>query len=187
MGRLIFGAMVSLDGYIEDADGKINWSAPEEGLHALANRQAEASAGFVMGRKLYEMMVPYWHDLLAAGEGEEVELEFARIWASKPKYVASRTLTEVHESCELIEGDAVGTIARMKEEIDGDLDIGNADLAAELEAADLIDVYRLMVLPVVLGAGKRYFRDGHPHRELELTSVDRFPGGSVALEYTVKD
>lgn len=185
MGRLIFGAMVSLDGYIEDADGKIDWSAPEEGLHALANRQAEASAGFVMGRKLYEMMVPYWHDFLAAGEGDEVELEFARIWAEKPKFVASRTLTEVHESCELIQGDAIETIARMKEETDGDLDVGCADLAAGLETLDLIDAYRLMTLPVVLGGGKRFFREGHPHRELELTAVDRFPGGSVALEYSV--
>ena len=187
MGRLIYGSMsVSLDGFFEAADVGIQWTVPEDEVHRLSNRQVREHAAIIMGRGLYEMMVPYWHDLLDSGQGGEIEQEFAQVWAEIPKFVASRTLTGVHETCELIEGDAIEWIARKKEETDGDIEVSGIDLASQVEAAGLIDVYRLNVLPVTLGAGKPFFREGQIRRDLELTDLQRFPGGTVALEYTVK-
>lgn len=187
MGRLIYGSMtVSLDGYFENSEGGIDWSVPEDEVHRLSNQQVRDHAAIVMGRGLYEMMVPYWHDLLISGEGGEIEQEFAQVWAEIPKYVASRSLTEVHDSCELIEGDAIDWIARKKDETEGDIEISGIDLASQVEAADLIDVYRFNVVPVRLGGGTPYFRDDGIRRDLELTDLRRFPGGTVAMEYTVR-
>lgn len=187
MGRLIYGSMsVTLDGYFADPDGGIGWGVPEAEVHRLSNQQVRDHAAIVMGRGLYEMMVPYWHELLQSGDGGEIEQEFAEVWDEIPKYVASRTLTGVHESCELIEGDAIEWIARKKEETEGDIEVSGIDLASQVEEAGLIDVYRLNLLPVLLGDGKPYFPRGRDQRDLELTDLQRFAGGTVALEYTVK-
>jgi dihydrofolate reductase len=177
---------VTLDGFFADEDGGIGWTMPEPEVHRLSNQQVREHAAIVMGRGLYEMMVPFWFDLRKSGDGGEIEQEFAEVWDEIPKYVASRTLTEVHETCELIEGDAIEWIARLKEETDGDIEVSGIDLASQVEAAGLIDVYRLNLLPVVLGGGTPYFRDDGTQRDLELTDLQRFPGGTVALEYTVK-
>jgi dihydrofolate reductase len=187
MGRLIYGSMsVTLDGFFADEDGGIGWTMPEDEVHRASNRQTRDLAAIVMGRGLYEMMVPYWYDLLKSGEGDDIGQEFAEAWDRLPKFVASRTLTEVHETCELIEGDAIEWIARKKEETDGDIEVSGIDLASQVEAAGLIDVYRLNLLPVVLGGGTPYFRNDGTRRDLELTDLHRFPGGTVSLEYTVK-
>lgn len=187
MGRLIYGSMsVTLDGFFADTDGGIGWTVPEDEVHRLSNRQVRDHAAIVMGRGLYEIMVPYWHDLLKSGEDGEIAREFAQIWDETPKFVASRTLTEVHETCALIEGDAIEWIGRKKEVTDGDIEVSGIDLASQVEAAGLIDVYRLNLLPVTLGSGKPFFRDCRGQRDLELTDLQRFPGGTVALEYTVK-
>lgn len=187
MGRLIYGSMsVTLDGYFADAGGGIDFSMPEDEVHRLANQQVRDHAAIVMGRGLYEMMVPYWFDLLQSGEGGEIDQEFAQVWSEIPKFVASRTLTGVHETCELIEGDAIEWIARKKDETEGDIEVSGIDLASQVEAAGLIDVYRLNLLPIVLGGGKPFFRDLGIRSDLELTDLQRFPGGTVALEYTVK-
>lgn len=187
MGRLIYGSMsVTLDGFYADADGGIAWTVPEDEVHKRSNQQVEEHAAIVMGRGLYEIMVPYWYDLLKSGEGDQIGQEFARVWDRLPKFVASRTLNEVHDTCQLIEGDAIEWIARKKDETDGDIEVSGIDLASQVEAAGLIDVYRLNVLPVLLGSGKPFFREGRDQRNLELTDLQRFPGGTVALEYTVR-
>ncbi|MFT3901422.1 MAG: dihydrofolate reductase family protein [Gordonia sp. (in: high G+C Gram-positive bacteria)] len=186
MARLIYASMtVSLDGFFEDADGGIGWSTPEDELHRASNEQVASLAAIVMGRRLYDVMVPYWHDLLTDPAAPEVEREFAQVWDRLPKYVASRTLTDVHPSCELIVGDAIEWIAQRKADTDGDIEVSGVDLAAQVEAAGLIDAYRFNVAPVLLGAGNPLFRPG-TRRDLELTETRRFPGGTVALEYAVR-
>ena len=185
MGRLIRAGVVSLDGYYEDAEGTINWSEPEPDLHQFANDVVGELDGIVMGRRLYEMMVPYWHDVLVSGDDEEIAMDFARKWESIPKYVASRTLTEVHETCTLIEGDAIEAILELKRSTDGDIEVGGCILSDQLDAIGEIDAYRAWISPVTIGGGKPFFPVGRT-RELELVDVRQFPQGSVALEYTVK-
>ena len=186
MGRLTRAGVVSLDGYYEDAEGTIEWSMPEPELHAYANQKVGELAGIVMGRRLYEAMVPYWHDVLQEGSDSEIELEFARIWDQLPKYVASRSLTEVHESCKLIEGDAIEAILELKRSTDGDIEVGGGLLSAQLDAIGAIDVYHLWITPVTIGGGKPFFTPDYPMENLDLINMRRFPEGTVALEYAVR-
>ncbi|MCB0859395.1 MAG: dihydrofolate reductase family protein [Solirubrobacterales bacterium] len=186
MGRLVRASMVSIDGFYEDADGTIEWGMPEPELHSFANEKVGDLAAIVMGRRLYEVMVPYWHETLESGEGDEIGLEFARLWDRLPKYVASRTLTEVHESCRLIEGDAIEAILDLKRETEGDIEVGGGILSAQLDALGEIDVYNVWTLPVRIGGGKHYFPAGRSVETFELTDLRRFPEGGVALEYTLR-
>lgn len=185
MGRLIRAGVVSLDGFYEDPEGSIEWSLPEPELHAFANRMVAELDAVVMGRRLYESMVPFWHDLLESSEASGVELEFAQIWERIPKYVASRSLSEVHESCRLIEGDAIDSILELKRSTDGDIEVGGGLLSAQLDAIGEIDVYRPWITPVTIGGGKSFFTAGHSLDSLELTDLRRLPEGTVILEYTV--
>jgi len=186
MGRLVRAGVVSLDGYYEDAAGTIDWSVPEPDLHRYANRMVGEVAGIVMGRRLYEAMVPYWHDVLAAGDADGISLEFARIWDRIPKYVASRSLTEVHETCTLLEGDVLEATLELKRSTDGDIEVGGGILSGQLDAIGEIDVYRPWFKPVAIGGGKPFFPAGRKIEDLELTDLRRFPEGSVVLEYTVR-
>lgn len=185
MGRLVRAGVVSLDGFYEDSNGSIDWSLPEPELHAFANRMVAGLDGVVMGRRLYESMVPFWHDLLRSGKASGVEAEFARIWEQIPKYVASRTLTEVHESCRLIEGDAIAAILELKRSTEGDIEVGGGILSAQLDEIGEIDVYRPWITPVTIGGGKPFFTSGYSRDNLELTDLRRLPEGTVILEYTV--
>lgn len=178
--------MVSLDGYYEDEEGSIDWSMPEPELHRHANEVVGDLAAIVMGRRLYEAMVPYWHDVLAAGDDDEISMEFARAWEKLPKYVASNTLTEVHESCTLLEGDAIEAILELKRTTDGDIEVGGGLLSAQLEEIGEIDVYKAWMTPVAIGGGKPLFPAGRQIEKLELTDFRTFPRGTVALEYTVR-
>lgn len=186
MGRLIRAGVVSLDGYYEDAEGTIEWSMPEPELHSYANQMIGELTAIVMGRRLYEMMVPYWYDTLKSGEGDEIGLEFARAWDTLPKYVVSRTLSEVHETCTLIEGDAIEAILELKRSTDGDIEVGGGLLTAQLDAIGEIDVYRPWIVPVTTGGGKPFFTAGVALDNLELTDLRRFPEGSLVLEYSVR-
>lgn len=186
MGRLVRAGVVSLDGFYEDAGGSIEWSVPEPDLHSFANGMVDDLDAIVMGRRLYEAMVPYWHDLLESGEGNEIEVEFAEAWSRLPKYVASRSLSEVHESCHLIEGDAIEAILELKRTVGGDIEVGGGLLSAQLDAIGEIDVYRPWITPVTIGGGKPFFTSGTRIRDLELTDLRQFPKGTLALEYTVR-
>lgn len=186
MGRLVRAGVVSLDGYYEDAEGTIEWSVPEPELHQYANDMVGQLDGIVMGRRLYEAMVPYWHDVLAAGDDDEISMDFARKWEKIPKYVASRTLTEVHETCTLLEGDAIEAILELKRTTDGEIEVGGGLLSDQLDAIGEIDVYRPWFTPTTIGGGKPFFPSGRKIEELELTDLKRFPEGTLALEYTVR-
>jgi len=183
MGRLVRAGVISLDGYYEDAEGEIGWSTPEPDLHRHANKVVGELAGIVMGRRLYEAMVPYWHDVLAAGKDDEISMEFAELWDRLPKYVASRSLTEVHESCTLLEGDAVEAILELKRSTDGDIEVGGGILSAQLDALGEIDVYHPWITPMTIGGGKPFFTPGQSLDDLELTDLKQFPEGTLALEY----
>jgi len=186
MGRLIRAGVVSLDGYYEDSDGTIDWSLPEPELHRYANEMVGELDGIVMGRRLYEAMVPYWHDVLRSGDDDEIAMDFARIWDRIPKYVASRTLTEVHETCTLLRADAIEAVLELKRSTDGDIEIGGGILSEQLDEIGEIDVYRPWLTPVAIGGGKPFFPAGRRKEDLELTDLKRFPRGSVVLEYTVR-
>ena len=183
MGILTYGMHVSLDGYIEDPAGSIDFSAPDEEVHRVANRQAKNTSAYLLGRGLYEMMEEFWTDPERANGGE-VEAEFARAFTDTPRIVFSDTLDSVPDGCRLVRSpDAHAEVRRLKSETDGTLSVGGAGLAASL--IDLIDEIELFVVPTMVGGGKSFYA---PDRRLDLTLEEHraFPAsGWMYLRYSV--
>ena len=175
--------MVSLDGYIETPEHSLDWILIDEELHSFANDQARDEDAFVYGRRLYEVMAAYWPTADQSPGASEVERDFARIWRDKPKIVASTTLDKVEWNSRLVRDDVGGEIARLKAEPGGFVEIGGPTLAATAERLGLIDEYRPIIQPVVLGAGTPFFAPGSPRRQLRLLEMKRFASGVTYLRY----
>ncbi|HEX8208327.1 MAG TPA: dihydrofolate reductase family protein [Solirubrobacteraceae bacterium] len=180
MARLVYSLGVSLDGYIEDPDGNIA-SVPGEDMHRIANEQAREAQALLYGRRMFELMEPYWTDV--AGRQDEVpdvEAEFARAYVETPRIVFSDTLETVPDGVRLVRSaDAHDEVERLKERPGGHLDLGGAELAASL--FDLVDEVAMWVSPVVVGGGKRFF----PEVRAEFTFVEARPldGGLLYVRY----
>ena len=167
---LIYSAIASLDGYIEDAHGKFDWAAPDEEVHAFINELERPVGTYLYGRRMYETMVAW----------ETIDSHpYAEIWRAAEKIVYSRTLESVASAKTRIEREFdPEAVRRLKEE--GDVSVGGPTLAAEAIRAGLVDEYHLFLAPVLVGAGKRAFPDGI-REELELLDERRFKSGFVYL------
>lgn len=180
MGILSYTMSTSLDGYIEDPSGSISFSDPEEEVHRAANAEARDTAAFLFGRGLYEVMEEFWTAPERA-DGGEVEAEFAREYSATPRVVFSDSLESVAPGCRLVRrADAVDEVRRLKQETDGELAVGGAGLVASL--LDLIDEFRMRVVPVFTGGGKPYFPLG-TEVQLRLIEQRTFHSGTVYLRY----
>src|SRR5690349_22425268 len=113
MRRVVYSMSVSLDGYIADANGEINWTMPDEELHRFHNERVREAGTQLLGRRLYETML-YWETVEENPSAGEIELEFGRIWRALPKVVFSRTLTEVEGNARLVKEGAVEEVTRLK-------------------------------------------------------------------------
>lgn len=181
MATVFYSMMVSLDGYIEDATGGIEFGAPADDVHEAANAQAREASAFLFGRRLYEAMEEPWRSLAARGDLPPVEAEFARTYLATPRIVFSDTLAGVPDGVRVVRRrDAVAEVTRLKEHTEGHLDLGGAELAASL--LDLVDELRLYIHPVVVGGGKPYLPPG---RDLRLRLVEHraFSSGVVFVRY----
>jgi dihydrofolate reductase len=182
MGKVIYGMNVSLDGYIEDSSGSIAFTGPPaDDVHRHWNEHIQEAAAFLYGRRLFEVMDEHWTAAAMQDDLGDVEAEFARAYVDTPRFVFSDTLESVPSGVELVRSrDATAVVSRLKDETEGPLDLGGAGLAASL--LDLIDEFRLVVLPVVVGSGKPFFPAGS---ELPLRLVDQrvFDSGAVYLAY----
>ncbi|WP_433191999.1 dihydrofolate reductase family protein [Nocardia sp. CA-107356] len=182
MRKLIYGLSVSLDGYINDRDGSIDWTNPDEELHQFHNDRYREIEVSLHGRRLYELMAEYWPHV--PEDAPRIEREFATLWTEKPKVVFSRTLTEVHWNSTLISENAVEEVRRLKAGGDGVIEVGGASLAASLMPHGLIDEYQLFVLPVVLGGGTPLFPSLDTRIQLRLAETRHF-NTAVMLRYLV--
>jgi len=180
MSKLIYSMGVSLDGFIADPNGSIDWTVPDEELHRFHNEQARELGAHFCGRGLYEVML-YWETV---DENQAaVELEFAAIWQPLPKIVFSNTLEKVEGKAKLAKGDPAEEVDRLKEETGKDLAVGGAGLAATFIELGLVDEYRLFVSPIVLGGGTPYFPALDKRIGLELLETRTFSSRVVYLRY----
>ena len=184
MSKLIYSMTASLDGYIADPNGEIDWSAPDEELHLFHNEQVRELGAHLLGRRLYETMV-YWETADQRPDAGPVELDFAQIWQALPKVVFSRTLDHVEGNTRLATDSLEAEVDRLKREASGDIGIGGAGLAGAAAARGLIDEYRLFVSPVVLGGGTPYFPPLDHRIQLELVETRAFPGRVLYQRYRV--
>jgi dihydrofolate reductase len=138
-----------------------------------------------MGRRLYETML-YWETADQDPSLGDAELEWAALWKPLPKVVFSTTLSEVQGTARLASGDVAAEIERLRAEPgEGEIAIGGATLAAEAAASGLIDEYRPMVYPVLVGGGIPFFPRQERRVDLELVETRPFNSKVVYLRYRV--
>ncbi len=185
MAKLIYSMLTSLDGYTEDEHGRFGWGAPEdEAVHSYINELGSSFGTYLYGRRMYETMV-YWETAHTVPDQPGFVLESARQWQSADKIVFSRTLAEPRSGRTRIERtfdpDAV---RRLKAIAEHDLTVDGPGLAAHALRAGLVDELQMIVCPVVVGGGKRFFPDG-VRLDLKLVEERRFRNGVLVLRYAV--
>lgn len=184
MADLISSAITSLDGYLEDADGGFGWAEPGPEVHAFVNDLERSVATYLYGRRMYETMV-WWEDEAHTTGEPDVIQDYGRIWRSADKVVYSRGLSSVSSARTRIEPSFdVDAVRAMKAAADGDLGIGGPGLAEHAWAAGLVDVLRLFVVPVLVGAGKSALPAGR--HDLVLEQERRFDDGTLFLQYRTR-
>ncbi|MEU9381362.1 dihydrofolate reductase family protein [Streptomyces sp. NPDC048279] len=190
MRKVTYSMSVSLDGYVVGPDGRFDWTAPDEEVFRFWIDEIRDVGVHLMGRRLYETML-YWETADEDPSLDDADREWTALWNPLPKVVFSSTLSEVRGNARLVSGPPVPgrlaeEIARLRAEPGaGDIAIGGATLAAEAAAAGLIDEYRAMVLPVLVGGGVPFFpRDGR-RVDLDLVGTRTFGSKVVCLRYRV--
>ncbi len=185
MAKLIYSAITSLDGCVEDRKGNFDWSAPDEEVHAFINDLERPIGINLYGRRMYETLV-YWETEGAGDEDSAESRDFALLWRAAAKIVYSRTLSAVSSERTRIERDFdPEAIRELKESSTPDITIGGAELAGVALAAGLIDEVHLFICPVIVGGGKRALPDD-VNLELDLIDERRFDDGVVHLHYGVR-
>jgi dihydrofolate reductase len=181
MASLTYVAIASLDGYIEDEQGKFDWVAPDEEVHAFVNDLERPVGIYLYGRRMYETMV-YWE---TDDDRPPVYQDYAEIWRAAEKVVYSQTLEMVSSERTRIEREFdPAAIKRLKESTQSDIAIGGAELAGQAIAEGLVDECHILLGPVLVGGGKRALPSG-VHTELELLDERRFRSGVVYLRYRI--
>ena len=184
MGRLFYSMLASLDGYVADADGRFEWAAPGEEVHAFVNDLERDVGTYLYGRRMYETMA-VWEHMGADGESAAMQ-DYAAIWRAADKVVYSSGLETVSSTRTRIERVFEPEAVRgMKEQSSRDLSVGGPGLAAHAVRAGLVDEFQLFVVPVLVGGGTRAFPDD-ARASLELADVRRFGNGMVFQHYRVR-
>ncbi|AQT78861.1 deaminase [Mycolicibacterium litorale] len=186
MGNLIYGFNVSVDGYIADPHGNIDWSEPSDELHQYWNDFERQTALAFYGRRIYELMSAYWPTADQAADATPLIVDFAQIWRAMPKVVFSQTLESVGWNSRLERGDPVEVVSRLKAETDGNVEVAGATLAAPIVQAGLVDEYRIVVAPTAVGGGIPFFPALPSWIPLRLVENRTFAGGTVLLRYESK-
>jgi dihydrofolate reductase len=182
MRKVIYLMNLSLDGFVEGPDGTFGWSRPDEEVHRFHNELAGQMAAFLYGRRMYEMMT-FWQTADQDSSMPDYIAEFARIWKSKPKIVFSTTLETVGENCRLVRGDIAAEVESLKRQPGGHLGVAGPGLARTFARLGLVDEYHLVISPVMVGGGKRYFPALDQPVPLRLLETRTFGCGAVYLRY----
>jgi dihydrofolate reductase len=182
MATLIYSAITSLDGYIEDDEGKFDWAAPDDEVHAFVNDLERPIGTYLYGRRMYETMV-FWETVSSEADEPAVFWDYVGIWRTAEKIVYSRSLSKVSSARTRIEREFdLAAIEDLKERSDADIAIGGPELAGQAMVAGLVDECHLFLNPILVGGGKRALPD-QVHARLQLLDERRFGNGVVHLHY----
>ena len=184
MAKLIYSVLASLDGYFEDADGRFDWAAPDEDVHALVNDLERPIGAYLYGRRVYETMV-FWETVSTEADEPAMFWDYAGIWRAAEKIVYSRTLQTPSSARTRIEREFdPDAVRQLKLSSTADIAVAGGDLAGQAIGAGLVDEYHLFLCPIVIGGGKRTLPD-NVRAQLELLDERRFKNGVVHLHYRV--
>src|SRR5688572_12223411 len=162
MRKLIYFLNMSLDGYVEDANGSLDWSSPDDEMHQFFNDQEREFDVSLYGRRLYEAMHPHWSTADQNPDTPPVQKEYALIWQAIPKIVFSRTLDHVEGNATLMRDGLIEEAKKLKSQPGKLISVAGASLASSLIEAGLVDEFRTIVHPALLGGGKPYFPNNTP-------------------------
>ena len=181
MADLIYSVQASLDGYIADRDGNFDWAEPDDAVHTFVNDLERPVGTYLYGRRMYEVMVA-WETMDLADQAPYVQ-DYQRIWRAADKVVFSTTLTAVGSERTRLEPVFDPSVIReMKASAGADIGIGGPGLAAHAIRAGLVDEFRILVVPVIVGGGNPWLPDD-VRLDLELLDERRFRNGTVYLGY----
>jgi dihydrofolate reductase len=183
MRDVIYIGSISVDGYIEAADGDSRWVVPDPELHRHFNELESSIGAHLYGRRMYELMAEFWPTADVQPAAPDCIVEYARIWRTMPKLVFSKTLARVDWNAELVRGDALEAVARLKRQPGKSLSVGGSALATSLARGGLIDEFRFYVMPTIVGAGTPIFHTLSQHIDLTPVEVRQFAAGAVLLRY----
>ncbi|MFI2429323.1 dihydrofolate reductase family protein [Streptomyces sp. NPDC018955] len=185
MRSVTYSMNVSLDGYVVGPDGGFDWTTPDEDVFRFWIDEIREVGVHLLGRRLYETML-YWETADRDPSLDDSMLEWAALWKPLPKVVFSTTLSAVRGNARLASSSLAEEIERLRAEPgEGDIAIGGATLAAEAAASDLIDEYRAMVYPVLVGGGIPFFPRRERRVDLELVETRTFNSKVVYLRHRV--
>jgi dihydrofolate reductase len=174
---LIFSMGVSVDGFINDRDGDFGWTPPDDEQFAVHLERVAGLGGYLLGRRLYEAMLPWETD--PAMRGTELMAAFADAWTALPKVVFSRTLDRVQGNARLAEGSVAEELTATLAGTDKDVEIGGAGLAAQAIEAGFVDEFRIFRHPVVVGGGTPFLPPVATTIQLDLVETRIFDGGVI--------
>lgn len=180
---LIFSMSASVDGFVNDRDGGIDWTAPDDELFACHLERVSSLGGYLLGRRLYESMIVWETD--ASLRSSPMFAEFADVWTALPKVVFSRTLTSVRGNARVTTEPVADEIERMLASTDRPVEIGGASLAAQALALGVIDDIRLFRHPVIVGAGTPFLPPVDRTLKLDLVESRAFANGVLYEHYRV--
>ena len=184
MGKLIYAAIASVDGFVEDEEGRFDWSTPDDEVHAFVNDLERPIGTYLYGRRMYETMV-FWETVTDEADEPAVFRDYADIWRAAEKIVYSRTLQTVSSARTRIEREFdPDAVRQLKQSSAADIAIGGAELAGHAIDAGLVDECHLFLCPIVVGGGKRALPD-NVSVQLELLDERRFANGVVHLHYRI--
>jgi dihydrofolate reductase len=182
VAKLIYSALMSLDGYVADKDGNFDWAAPDEEVHTFINDLERTIGTHLFGRRMYEVMA-FWETADTLADESPAFRDYAEIWQAADKVVYSRSLEAVTTARTRLEREFDPQAVRaMKAKATRDISVGGPHLAAEAIKAGLVDEYHLFLTPVVVGGGNQALPDD-VRVKLELVDERRFRNGTVYLHY----
>ncbi len=181
MKKLLVFNMISLDGFFEGTRQEIDWHVADEEFNQFAEEQLKTVDTLLFGRTTYLLMAGYW----PTQNAHEEDPEIARLMNDTAKIVFSKTLeSAAWQNTRLVRGDAAEEIGKLRQLTGGEMMIfGSGQLVSSLARAGLIDEYRLMVNPVILGSGNSLFSGLKERLHLKLEQARTFKSGNVLLSY----
>jgi dihydrofolate reductase len=185
MSKLIYAAITSLDGYIEDTDGRFDWATPDAEVHSFINDIEATIGSHLYGRRMYETMAA-WQAVGNTPEVHRAEAEYGELWRRLDKIAYSQTLDKIWTPRTLLHRDFdPEAVRRLKDAADRDMSVSGPGLAQHAFAAGLVDEIHLFVYPVVVGGGKAAL-PRNVQMKLELLNERQFESGAVHLHHRIR-
>lgn len=188
MRKIYLFLSLSLDGFFEGPNHDISWHNVDAEFNKFAIEQLKETDLYLFGRRNYRLMEAYWPRIARDPSASEDNLEIARLINGTRKIVFSRTLQSVKETKEwkniqLVRKLDPVEIRRLKEQPGQDICVGGPNLARSLVKAGLVDEFRFLVMPVIVGHGTTIFEGALGRMKLELVNTQQFDSGNVLLRY----